>query len=71
MRRLHAAASTLLLAEGLAVSALVNSGVGFVGANHNAIQRTIVGIIAVVCALVNGAFNALVCMAAHSRFLLF
>ena len=71
MRRQNAAAPTLLLSEGLAVSALVHCGVAFVGANHNAIQGTIVRIITVVGALAHSAFDTLVCMAAHSRFLLF
>ena len=55
----------LLLAEGLAVSALVHSGICFVGTNQDTLQRAVVGIAAVVCALLNGAFDTLVCLAAH------
>jgi hypothetical protein len=61
----------LLLAEGLAVGALVNSGVAFVSTYQNPLQRAVVGILTVICALRNGTFDALVCMAAHSQFLLF
>ena len=61
----------LLLAEGLAVSALVHSGICFVGANQNTLQRAVVGIAAVMCALLNGAFNGFICVAVHRRFLLF
>ena len=57
---------TLLLLEGLAVGALVHSGVDLVGAHQDALQRAVVGVIAVVSALRNGAFDALVSMAAHS-----
>ena len=71
MRRQNAAAPTLLLLEGLAIGALVHCGVALMGANHNAIQGTIVSIIAVVGTLAHSAFDTLVCMAAHSRFLLF
>ena len=60
----------LLLAEGLAVSALVHSGICFVDTNQDTLQRAVVGIITVVGALMNGAFDALVCMAAHKQFLL-
>ena len=61
----------LLLSEGLTVSALVHGGVTFVGTNQNTIQSAEVGAAAVVSALLNGAFDALVCLAIHSEFLLF
>ena len=59
----------LLLSEGLTVSALVHGGVTLVGANQNTIQSAEVGAAAVVSALLNGAFDALVCLAIHSNFL--
>ena len=62
---------SLLFTEGLAVGALVHGGVLLVGAYHDAIQRAVVLGIAMVCTLLNGALNALVCMAIHSAFLLF
>ena len=61
----------LLLAEGLAVSALVHGGVALVGADQNTVQSAEVCILAVVSALLNGALNALVCFAIHNQFLLF
>ena len=62
---------TLLLAEGLAVGALVHGGVALVGTYQDAVQGAVVAVGAVVSALLNGAFNALVCLTIHSRFLLF
>ena len=62
-----AAKDALLLAEGLAVGALVNSGIGLVGAYKNTIQRTEVFGVAVIGALLNGAFDALVGVAAHNN----
>ena len=62
---------SLLLAEGLAVGALVHSGVALVGAHQNAVQSAVICVGAVVGALLNGAFNALVSLAIHSLFLLF
>ena len=55
----------LLLAEGHAVSALVHAGVGFVGAYQNALQRAEVGLIAMMGALLYGAFDALICVTVH------
>ena len=60
----------LFLAEGLAVSALVHSGVSLMGAHQDPLQRAVVGIVAVVGALRNGAGNALVGVTAHGSFLL-
>ena len=62
-----AAKDALLLAEGLAVGALVNGGVGLVGADKNTIQRTEVFGVAVIGALLNGAFDALVGITAHNN----
>jgi len=62
---------SLLLPEGLAVSALVHSGIGLMGANQDPVQRTVVLVLAVVCALLDGTFNALVCVTVHALFLLF
>ena len=59
-----------LLAEGLAVGALVHGGVNFVGAHQDAVQRAVVLVLAVVCALMDGAFDALIGVATHNLFLL-
>ena len=58
------------LAEGHAVGAGILCGIGFVGTHQNSIQRTVVFAGAVVGALVYGAFDALVCVAAHIKILL-
>lgn len=63
--------SGLLLTEGLAVSALVHGGVFLVGAYQDALQRAIIGIAAVVGALLDSAFDGFVCVAVHCHFLLF
>ena len=55
----------LLLAERLAVSALIGSGIHLMGAHQDLVQRTEVLVAAVVCALLDGAFNALVGMTIH------
>ena len=60
----------LLLAEGLAIGALVHSGVLLMGTNLDAIQRAIVLGIAVVGACLDSAGDALICFAVHSLFLL-
>ena len=62
-----AAEEKLLLTEGLAVGALVNGGVGLVSAYKNSIQRTEVFGVAVIGALLNGTFDALVGVAAHNN----
>ena len=62
--------SFLLLTEGHAVGALVNCGVGLVSADQDLVQRAVVGVAAMVSALLNGALDALVCMAVHTIFLL-
>ena len=60
-----AAAIVSFLAEGFAVSALIDSGVGFVGAHQDLIQRAEVLGVAVVGALLDGAFDGLVGIAVH------
>ena len=62
---------SLLLAEGHAVSTLINSGVCFVSTHHDPLQRAVVGIAAMMSTLGNSTLNALICMAIHSLFLLF
>lgn len=57
---------TLLHAEGLAVCALIHSGIQLMGAHQNTVQGAVVFGIAVICALLDGAFDALVCLAAHN-----
>ena len=64
------AAKDLLLLEGHAVSALIHSGIAFMGAHQNTIQRAVVSAVAVMCALLHGAFDTLVCIAVHCSFLL-
>ena len=60
----------LLLTEGLAVGALVHGRIGFVSAHQNAVQRAEVLVLAVVCALLDGALDALVGMIVHTKYLL-
>ena len=59
-----------LLAEGLAVSALILGGSCLMGAHQNAVQRAEVCVLAVMLALLNSTLNRLVCMAIHSDILL-
>ncbi len=63
---------TLLFVEGLAVGALIHGGVGFVGAHQDTVQRAVVLRAAMMLALADGAFDALVGMAVtiHNAFLL-
>jgi len=70
VRQQNAAAfplTDLLLAERLAVSALVGGGIHLVGAHQDLVQRTVVLMAAVMGALLDGTFNALVCMAVHRK----
>ena len=60
----------LLLAEGLAVGALVLSGIHFVGADQNLVQRTEVLVLTMVCTLLDSTFNTLVCVTVHRKSLL-
>ena len=61
---------SLLLTEGLAVGALICSGIDFVGAHQDLVQRAVVLVAAVMGALLDGALNALVCMTVHHKSLL-
>jgi hypothetical protein len=56
------AATGLLLPEGQAVGALILSGVALMGAHHDPVQRTVVGVLGVVGTLLDGTFDALVCV---------
>ena len=60
----------LLLAEGLAVGALVHGRIGLMGTYQNTLQRAVVCVSAMVGALRNSTLDTLVSMAAHSQFLL-
>ena len=40
------------------------------GAHQNPVQRTVVLVLAMVCTLLNGAFNTLVCVTVHISLLL-
>ena len=60
----------LFLAEGFAVGTLVHGGICLMGANQNTLQGTVICILAVMGALLNGTFNTLVCVTVHVRFLL-
>ena len=62
---------SLLLAEGLAVGTLILGRIGLVGTHQNALQRAEVCFIAMMRALMDSAFDALVCIAVHSLRLLF
>ena len=57
-----------LLTEGLAVGALVHSGICLMGANQDPLQGAVIGILAVMGALLNSTLNRLVCMAIHSLY---
>ena len=60
----------LPLAEGLAVGALILGGIRFMGAHQNPVQGTVVLLVTVVGAGLDGTLDALVCMFVHSNFLL-
>ena len=62
---LHNKEIRLLLAEGLAVGALIHGGIYLVGADQDAVQGAEVCVLAVVGALSYSTLNALVCMAIH------
>lgn len=61
----------LLLAEGHAVSALIHGGIGLMGTYQDPLQGAVIGSVAMMGALLDGALDALVCVAIHSLFLLF
>ena len=67
-RRLPPYWQVSLLPEGLAVGALVHSGVGLMGANQNPLQGAVIGILAMMGTLLNSTLNRLVCMAIHSLY---
>ena len=54
------AAHGSLLAEGQAVGALVLGGGALMGAHHDPVQGTVVGVLGVVGALLDGTLDALV-----------
>ena len=60
----------LLLAEGHAVGALVHSGIHLVGTHQDLVQRAVVFVLTMVGALLDSAFDALVCVTIHSNSLL-
>ena len=62
--------SKLLLAERLAISALINSRILFMSAHQNPIQRAVVLRVTVISALLNGAFDTLICLVVHDIILL-
>ena len=55
----------LFLTEGLAVGALIHGGVTLMSADQNTVQSAVVCVAAVVSALLNSTFDALVCLAIH------
>ena len=57
----------LLLAEGHAVGALVNSGVHFVGTHQDAVQGAVILVATMVGALLDSTLDALVCMTVHRK----
>ena len=57
----------LLLAEGHAVGALVNSGIHFVGAHQDAVQGAVVLVLTMVGTLLDGTLDALVGMTVHRK----
>ena len=60
----------LLLTEGHTVCTLIYGRIALMGTNQDAIQRAKIGIGTVVCALGNGTFNTLICVAIHRLLLL-
>ena len=61
----------LFLTEGHTVGALILGGIPFVSTNQNALQRAVVSFVAVMCALMDSTFDALICIAVHALILLF
>ena len=58
---------SLLLAEGLAVGALVSGGIHLMGTHQNLVQGTVVLVAAVMGALLDGTFDTLVGMTIHRK----
>ena len=61
----------LLLSEGHTVGALIHRGAGLVGAHQNLVQRAVILVLAVVCAVLDGTFDTLVGVVVHLKNLLF
>ena len=59
--------NALLFTERLTVSALVLSGVHLMGTHQDPVQGAIILVFAVVCTLLDGAFDALVGMTVHKK----
>ena len=57
----------LLLAEGHAVGALILGGICLVGTHGDAVERTVVFLLAVMGALADSTFDGLVGMAVHKK----
>ena len=56
---------TLLFLEGLAVGALIHSGICFVGTYQDFVQRAEIFTVTVVSALLNGTFDGFIGLAVH------
>ena len=54
-----------LFPEGHTVGALIHGGIALMGTYQDSLQRTEILLAAVVCALLNGTLDTLVCMAVH------
>ena len=67
----NAAPGKLFLAEGHTVGTLVHCRVRLVSADHDLVQRTVVGTVAVMGTLGHSTFDALIRIAVHCIFLLF
>ena len=61
----------LLLSEGHTVGALIHCGAGLVGAHQNLVQRAVILVLAVMCAVPDGTFDTLVGVVVHLKILLF
>ena len=70
-RSRHGGPAESSLFEGLAVGALIHHGIALMSADHDAIQGAVVLSVAVMSTGLDGAFDALVCMAVHTHFLLY
>ena len=66
MRQLSLPPIGSLFTERLAVGALIDSGILLVGAHEDPVQRAVVLGVAMMSALLDSAFNALVGVAVHS-----
>ena len=57
----------LLLAEGHAVGALVHGGIHLVGTHQDLVQGAVVLVLTMMGTLLDGTFDALVCMTIHKK----